>query len=211
MEPPRRQGRQEKKREKQNKKKQGTPKLSDRVLFFFSLFFSFLSWRSWRLGGSLDSDNPHREFAMKRLSFLLLLLALAAGADGANDDAAAEDLKRMQGDWVVASMESDGMKIPDDDAMALFRSVKGDQYTVSRYRRVAGKGTIKLDATKKPRAIDALPAGAKGDAKALLGIYEFEGDKLKLCFARPGVARPTEFSAKEDSGHTLTVWQREKK
>jgi uncharacterized protein (TIGR03067 family) len=148
---------------------------------------------------------------MKQLSFLLLVLALTAGADGAKEDAAAEDLKRMQGDWVVASMVSDGMKIPDDDAMALFRSVKGDQYTVSRYRKVAGKGTIKLDATKKPRAIDAVPAGASGEAKSLLGIYEFDGNKLKLCFARPGKARPTEFTSKEDSGHTLTVWQREKK
>lgn len=147
---------------------------------------------------------------MKRLPFLLLVLVLATGAEGAKEDAAAEDLKRMQGDWVVVSMEADGMKIPDEDAMAYFRSVKGDRYTMSRYRKVAGKGTIKLDATKKPRAIDALPAGASGEAKSLLGIYEFEGNKLKLCFARPGMPRPTEFSAKEDSGHTLTIWQREK-
>jgi len=140
----------------------------------------------------------------------VLVLALAAVAEGAKEDAAAEDLKRMQGNWVVVSMEVDGLKVPDDDAMALFRSVKGDRYTVSRYRKVVGKGTIKLDATKKPRAIDALPAGATGEAKSLLGIYEFDGNKLKLCFARPGMPRPTEFSAKEDSGHTLTVWQREK-
>jgi uncharacterized protein (TIGR03067 family) len=148
---------------------------------------------------------------MKRLSFLLLVLAFAIGAEVAKEDAAALDLKRMQGDWLVVSMEVDGLKVPDDDAMALFRSVKGDQYTVSRYRKVVGKGTIKLDAAKKPRAIDALPAVAKGEAKALLGIYEFEGNKLNLCFAAPGKARPTEFSAKEDSGHTLTIWQREKK
>lgn len=148
---------------------------------------------------------------MKRLLFPLLLLAVVTGAEEAKKDAGAEDLKRMEGNWVLVSMEVDGMKIPDDDAMALFRSVKGDQYTVSRYRKAAGKGTIKLDATKKPRAIDAFPIRADGKGKAVLGIYEFDGDKLKLCFAAPGNARPTEFSAKEDSGHTLTVWQREKK
>jgi uncharacterized protein (TIGR03067 family) len=147
---------------------------------------------------------------MKRLPFLLLVLAFASGAEGPNEDAAAKDLKRMEGDWVVVSMEVDGMKVPDEDAMAYFRSVKGDQYTVSRYRKVAGKGTIKLDVTKKPRAIDALPGGAGGEGKSLLGIYEFDGNKLKLCFARPGAARPTEFSSKEGSGHNLTVWQREK-
>jgi uncharacterized protein (TIGR03067 family) len=147
---------------------------------------------------------------MKRLLFILLVPVVLAAAEG-KDDAGAADLKKMQGDWVVVSMEVDGMKIPDDDAQALFRTVKGDQYTVSRYRRVAGKGTIKLDATKKPRAIDALPAARAGKATPLLGIYEFDRDKLKLCFAPPGAARPAEFSAKEGSGHTLTVWQREKK
>lgn len=145
---------------------------------------------------------------MKRLPFLLLILAFAAGAEGPNEDAAAKDLKRMEGDWVVVSMEVDGLKVPDEDAMAFFRTVKGDSYTVSRYRKVAGKGTIRLDATKKPRAIDARPAGAEG--KSLLGIYQFDGNKLKLCFARPGADRPTEFVSKEGSGHNLTIWQREK-
>lgn len=143
---------------------------------------------------------------MKRLPLFLLASAFVTVSAGANDDDAAKDLKRMEGDWMVASMETDGMKIPDENAMALFRSVKGNQYTVSRYRKVVGKGTIKLDATKKPRAIDALPAGASDEAKALLGIYKFEGNKLKLCFARPGKARPIEFSSKEGSEHTLTIW-----
>jgi uncharacterized protein (TIGR03067 family) len=147
---------------------------------------------------------------MKRLPFLLLVLALGMGAEGTKEDAA-KDLKKMQGDWVVVSMEVDGMRIPDDDAQALFRTVKGDEYTISRYRKMAGKGTIKLDATKTPRAIDAIPGGAAAKSKPILGIYEFDGEKLKLCFARPDMPRPTEFRSKEGSGHTLTVWQREKK
>jgi uncharacterized protein (TIGR03067 family) len=148
---------------------------------------------------------------MKRLTFLLLVLALGMGAEGAKEEDAEKDLKKMQGDWVVVSMEVDGMRIPDDDAQALFRTVKEDKYTVFRYRKLAGKGTIKLDATKKPRAIDALPDGAAGKGKPILGIYEFDGEKLKLCFAPPGMPRPTEFQSKEDSGHTLTIWQPEKK
>jgi uncharacterized protein (TIGR03067 family) len=147
---------------------------------------------------------------MKRLIFPVLVLVCVAVAEATDEDAAAKDLKRMEGDWAAVSMESDGIKIPDEDAMAFFRSVKGDRYTMSRYRKAVGKGTIKLDATKKPRAIDALPAGAVGEGKSVLGIYEFDGKKLKLCFARPGKDRPTEFKSKEGSGYTLTVWQREK-
>jgi uncharacterized protein (TIGR03067 family) len=147
---------------------------------------------------------------MKRLLLVPLVVVGLVAAD-AKEDAAAEDLKKMQGDWVVVTMEADGMKIPDDDAQALFRTVKGNEYTVSRYRRVIGKGTIKLDATRKPRTIDALPAGAAREAKPIVGIYEFDGDKLKLCFAPAGKDRPTEFLTTEGSGHTLTVWQRERK
>jgi uncharacterized protein (TIGR03067 family) len=144
---------------------------------------------------------------MKRAVLLLLAAGALAAAD-APADAGKKDLERMQGDWAADSYVIDGMKLPDDDAQALFRTVKGDAYTVSRYKKVAGKGTIKLDASKKPKAIDALPAGRD---KPLLGIYEFDCDKLKLCFAGPGKDRPAAFTSAEGSGHTLSVWAREKK
>jgi uncharacterized protein (TIGR03067 family) len=132
-----------------------------------------------------------------------LLLLLAAGTMAAADapaDESKKDLERMQGDWAADSYVSDGMKVPDDDAQALFRTIKGDAYTVFRFRKVAGQGTIKLD---------AFPAGAPG--KPLLGIYEIDGDRLKLFFAGPGKERPTAFTSEAGSGHTLSVWVREKK
>jgi uncharacterized protein (TIGR03067 family) len=141
-----------------------------------------------------------------------LLLLLAAGALATVDvpaDESKKELERMQGDWAADSYVSDGMKVPDDDAQALFRTIKGDAYTVFRFRKVAGQGTMKLDASKKPKAIDAFPAGSTG--KPLLGIYEIDGDRLKLCFAGPGKDRPTAFTSEAGSGHTLSVWVREKK
>jgi uncharacterized protein (TIGR03067 family) len=140
----------------------------------------------------------------------VVLLLLAAGALAAADapPEGKKDLERMQGDWAADSYVVDGMKLPDDDAQALFRTVQGDAYTVSRFNKVAGKGTFKLDATQKPKAIDALPAGRD---KPLLGIYEFDGDRMKLCFAAPGQGRPTAFTSEAGSGHTLSVWVREKK
>ena len=39
-----------------------------------------------------------------------------------------------------------------------------------------------------------------------IGIYELDGDKLKVCFTYPGGQRPKEFSDKL----LMMVWKREK-
>jgi uncharacterized protein (TIGR03067 family) len=140
---------------------------------------------------------------------LLILAAITfVAADG---DANKKDMEKLQGDWAAVSMIRDGMPFPRDDAQAFFRTVKGDRYTVFRYDEVVNKWTFTIDATKEPKTMDVLPEGTDDKAKASLGIYEFDGDKLKVCFAMPGKDRPTGFASKEGSGHALTVWEREKK
>jgi uncharacterized protein (TIGR03067 family) len=140
-----------------------------------------------------------------------ILLLLAAGLLGAapKDDAGKKDLARMQGDWAGEKYVTNGYQVEDDEAQALFRTVKGNAYTVFRFSKALGKGTFTLDAGKTPRAIDLTPAGGK--TKPILGIYKIEGDTLTICYAQPGKPRPAKFAAEEGSGHTLTVWTREKK
>jgi uncharacterized protein (TIGR03067 family) len=144
---------------------------------------------------------------MKKMLVILAAIAFVA----ADDDANKMDKEKLQGDWAAVSMVRDGMPIPRDDAQAFFRTVKGDKYTVFRYDEVVNKWTFTIDATKKPKTMDVIPEGTDDKAKASLGIYEFDGDKLKVCFAMPGKDRPTEFASKEGSGHAFTVWEREKK
>jgi uncharacterized protein (TIGR03067 family) len=148
---------------------------------------------------------------MRRPLLFLLTAGLLLAADAAPDEAARKDLERMQGDWAADSYVQDGMKVPPDDAQALFRTVKGNAYTVFRFNKAIGKGTFTLDATKRPRALDARPTAGKGAASPLLGIYELDGDTLKLCFAPPGKERPAAFTSPPGSGHVLSVWKREKK
>lgn len=144
-----------------------------------------------------------------------LLFVLAAGlllaADPGKQDPGQKDLDKMQGDWALASMTRDGMKVPDLDVQALFRSVKGNEYTIFRFERVVGKGTFKVDTTKKPKTIDLFQANAPADAKPVLGIYEFDGDELRVCYAPPGKDRPKAFESKPGQAQTLAVWEPEKK
>jgi uncharacterized protein (TIGR03067 family) len=141
---------------------------------------------------------------------MVLVVALPVAADEPAE-ANKKDRERMQGDWVAASRVIDGTKLSDDESQSIFRTVKDDGYTMYLFDKPLGKGTFTIDATKKPKTIDARPAEAAKDAPPLLGIYEIDGDTFRACFAQPGKERPKDFECKAGSGHSLTVWKREKK
>lgn len=146
---------------------------------------------------------------MKLLGCLVLAGVLCCSADDA--DVNKKDLQKMQGDWAAVEFVREGHPLAPDDAQAYFRTVEGDHYTMSRYRKVQGKGTIKLDATKTPREIDATPT-IPGKQVLVKGIYEWDGDKLKIMFGAPDGARPTSFKIPPPgTPGSFTVWEREKK
>jgi uncharacterized protein (TIGR03067 family) len=122
-----------------------------------------------------------------------------------------KDLERMQGGWTTLVRVVDGDKLGDDEAQVIFRTVKNDMYTVSFYDKPVDTGTFTIDAAKKPKTIDLRPASTGKDAAPLLGIYEFDGDTLRICSAGAGKERPKDFECKKGSGRSLTVWKREKK
>lgn len=147
---------------------------------------------------------------MSRILAVLLVVSGVSWADPPSEDAGKKDLAMMQGDWNMVSMVRDGKPIPDADVRATSRTVQGNQYRVLRSGNVIGKGTFKIDATKKPKTIDFSPESADND-QVMLGIYEFDGDNFKLCYAPGGKDRPTAFSSKDGEGQTLSVYRRVKK
>jgi uncharacterized protein (TIGR03067 family) len=89
--------------------------------------------------------------------------------------------------------------------------VKGDHHTLYLFNKALSKGTFKIDATKKPKAIDFRTTSGLTEGQVMLGIYEIDGKHWKICYAAPGKDRPKDFSAKKGTGHTLVIWEREKK
>jgi uncharacterized protein (TIGR03067 family) len=148
---------------------------------------------------------------MKRKTLVLLAVVALVAAKSPEGDANKKDLDKMQGDWAAVSMVNDGAKASDDEAQCLFRTVKGQQHTLYLYNKPLMKGRFKIDATKKPKTIDLVITTGFGKGQPILGIYELDGDRWKICNAGPGKERPKDFSAKKGSGHTLVLWEREKK
>jgi uncharacterized protein (TIGR03067 family) len=154
--------------------------------------------------------NPNIIRLALRICFLAVALLVSAQRSGAQDDAKKE-MAQLEGKWSMVSGEANGMAMPKAMASTGKRVAKDGETTISMGGRLYFKAKFSIDSTKKPKSIDYVMIEGPTKGKTQLGIYELDGDTLKFCFAAPGSDRPTEFSSKEGSQQTLSVWKRDKK
>jgi uncharacterized protein (TIGR03067 family) len=137
---------------------------------------------------------------------LTVVLVVAAPAPPEKEK---KDEEKIQGTWVVVSAEEGG-RVDADKAKDVKLVFDGETVIVKDPRRDE-KAKIKLDPAKKPKTIDITPEEKGAPAKVIQGIYELNGDELKLCFTKEGGTRPTEFASKPGGDVSLIVLKREKK
>ena len=147
------------------------------------------------------------------IRFAGLLIAAVASA---NDGPAKDDLTKLRGTWLTVSLVNDGKtlvdeKTPPKKGPATKLVLDGNKSMIKVGDKTVATVPFKIDSTKKPKEIDFMDeSGVKND-KTKLGIYELDGDTYKWCLAPAGKPRPTEFTSKEGSGHSLGVSKREKR
>jgi len=141
-------------------------------------------------------------------TFLALLIVLCLNR--AQDDAK-KDMALLEGVWSMVSGEANGFAMPKETVKSGKRTAKDGETTITIGGQTYFKAKYAIDTTKKPKAIDYMMTEGPTKGKTHLGIYELDGDTVKFCFAAPGKDRPTEFTAKEGSQRTLSVWKRDKK
>ena len=146
---------------------------------------------------------------MKPKMLLVLGLALLVGAAYADDKDKKSDLDKMKGTWKATSGEAGGQPLPKEALDPIVFTVKGDKYTFKSAEEDE-EGTLKLDSAKKPAQMDVSITEGKDKGKKQYGIYEIDGDTLKLCFAPPEAERPKDFTTKEGSDSVVMVFKRQK-
>jgi len=114
----------------------------------------------------------------------------------------------LEGEWDLVSAVMDGKPMDDSMVKWVNRVTRGNQTTVYAGPQVMLKVEFTVDASTTPKAIDYVILAGPNLGKIQHGIYEFEGDLLKMCVAAPGTARPTAFESVPGDGGTLTVWKR---
>jgi uncharacterized protein (TIGR03067 family) len=114
-----------------------------------------------------------------------VLSALAVGDKPAVD--AKQDLQALQGIWRLAAGEENGEggNVGKDDTVQFYFLLKGDVLSMGdgkgEYEKI---GTVRLDPTKKPKAMDVAWKEKGKPAERAKAIYELHKDTLKVAYLR---------------------------
>jgi uncharacterized protein (TIGR03067 family) len=120
-----------------------------------------------------------------------------------------DDNARIQGGWVPTRGEDDGRVVPAaklKDSQVFFG--KETVRLTDKDHKEVWVMRYALDATARPATVTLTVEEGRGKGQTALGIYELDGDTLRLCYAAPGQARPAEFDAPAGSGRQLFVLAR---
>ena len=153
---------------------------------------------------------------MCAMGFFILTTGVLMETDGAaKDDPSKVDLDKLRGTWLTVSIVHDGKTITDEktppkEGPVTKLAYDGNKWMIKVGDKTFAGGIMKIDATKTPKEIDLMDESGLKNDKTKLAIYEIDGDTYKYCVAPAGKPRPTEFSSKEGSGHSLGVSKREK-
>jgi uncharacterized protein (TIGR03067 family) len=148
---------------------------------------------------------------MHRLTALLCWLMVGAWLVPAFAQPAAEAQKRVKGAWTATKAERDGKAASDVVGNRL--SFNGNRF---RIRSKDGKslfaGTVRVDPSTKPAAIDFEHTEGVLKGKTWKGIYAVQGDTLTICDNAPDPdrGRPAAFEAGSGSGYVLITFERAK-
>ena len=152
-----------------------------------------------------------------RISLVALCCAVGFAASGgsgalAHDKADLEkEVRKFQGTWTIESSVTGGEEIPPGELKGVVVIFEGDKHTVKKGDEVIQVGIQKLDPSKSPKTIDVTMTEGLNKGAVMLGIYEIDGDTLKVCFDPQGKKRPTEFKSAPGSQTFVNVHKRVKK
>jgi len=136
----------------------------------------------------------------------ILVLVSAVTAQDANK----KEMALLDGTWSMVSGQADGQDMPKQLVDGGKRIAKDGEVTIMIGGQVYFKAKFTIDPAKKPKTIDYVMTEGFTKGKTQLGIYELDGDTIKFCFAAPGKDRPKDFTAKQGSQQTFSVWKRDK-
>ena len=144
-----------------------------------------------------------------RLSSLMLLLTASFLAAGCGSTPADKDI--LQGAWYLTAEETDGKPTSPAQMNAMDAKIifQAEKYALKNRGNTIEQGTFSVDPSKTPKTVTFLPKSGLWDGTPKEGIYAFEEDALKVCYAAElNKERPTGFTTQLNSGHLMQKYKR---
>ncbi|HVS35741.1 MAG TPA: TIGR03067 domain-containing protein [Gemmataceae bacterium] len=146
----------------------------------------------------------HRRVVTVGIALMLSLPVLLPAGDAPKSD------QELEGEWEPQSAVLNGSERPKPPPdIGGHVSIHGDCLVWAVGSRVTMKYHLDIGESMSTKTVNftwMLDDHDKGTRS--LGIYEVKDDVLRICLAKPGNERPTEFSSKEGSGRNIIVLRR---
>jgi uncharacterized protein (TIGR03067 family) len=127
-------------------------------------------------------------------------LALAAQAPTPE---LSKEMKSLQGSWVITV--ANGQAVDNSSPEVVF-TLTGDKYTQTANGQVVERGTMKLDSSKTPMAIDMFIQEGEDANKTQLGVIKIGQDTVTGKMAAAGATeRPKDFEPANDGSFSFTA------
>lgn len=121
-----------------------------------------------------------------------------------------DDLKLMQGTWVVVRAESNGKDLSEGKLkeLGIVISIKDRTLTKTEEGR-SEQADIVVRSLSTPKQIDIMPLQGEKKGETIMGVYTVDNDELKLAIRGKKDSRPTGFNTKPKSGDTTYIMKRQ--
>lgn len=138
---------------------------------------------------------------MSAYKLLIGVVIPLLAATSPREDVPTKDIQRIQGTWVIRSVEVNGTKIGGNNLQNApgELTLNGNHYTL-RFGEITNTGTFQLDSERTPRAVNVIPGDGPNKGRTFPGIYTIDGDSMRTCFNVGGGSRPTEFTTRDRPG-----------
>ena len=143
---------------------------------------------------------------MKRLLCVVVLALSLVACNRLVPSSSSDDMKALQGTWTLVSATENGAPQTGDMQWV----VDGDEYK-TRYNGQLDNSPVKITLDASNKHIDAFhhdtPAGTYGGK--FKGIYELNGNTLRICYDLTGSSYPSSFDAGPGSRRVIYEFRRE--
>ncbi len=124
-----------------------------------------------------------------------------------SDEDVAAEFQRLTGTWRPKSGVLAGEKFPDEVCKQIKLELSNGRYK-STFNEEVSSGTIELDLSKEPRAMDITIEDGSDAGKIIKCVYKLEDELLHVAYSLAfDDVRPTKFESNQDNKLLLIIYE----